>query len=99
MGEMKVILSDETERKFREAAMHEFGFQKGSISMAANYALSAWASKHEDLDKLRAIAREKIKGGSISSLRGILKHVKTDSVSLKHEISEIRAERWKKHAH
>ena len=33
MGEMKVKISDETEKVFREAAMKAFGYGKGSISI------------------------------------------------------------------
>ena len=97
MGELKVKISDETEKKFREAAMHEFGFQKGSLSIAADKALSNWARKHEDLDRLRKIAREKIKD-PVSSMRGVLKHVKMSSIDLQHEISNMRVKRWKTHA-
>jgi hypothetical protein len=98
MGEIKVKVKEKTERMFREAAMHEFGFQKGSYSLAAEQALGNWARKHQDLDRLRRMAREEIKD-PVKSIRGILKHVKMGSVELKHEASKIRAERWRKHAH
>ncbi len=83
---------------FREAAMHEFGYRKGAFSLAADQALASWAQKHQDMDKLRIMAKERIKD-PIKAIEGTLKHVKMSSVELKHEASKIRAERWKKHVH
>ena len=97
MGEIKVKLSDKTEQAFRESAMHEFGFRKGSFSLAAEQALGSWAKQHEDLEGLRKNAREKIKD-PVESITGILKGFKIDSVKLQHETSKWRSERWKKHA-
>ena len=96
MGELKVKIQDETEETFRRVAMHEFGFQKGSISLAANQALAQWARRHEDLNRLRKIAKEKRKD-PVEAMTGMIKGIKIDSVKLKHEISKERAERWKKH--
>ena len=98
MGEIKVKIKEKTERMFREAAMHKFGFRKGSYSLAADQALGSWAQKHQNLDKLRKLAEERVKD-PVKSMRGILKHVKMSSVELKHEASRIRVERWRKHAH
>ncbi len=97
MGELKFKIKDETEKAFRKAAMHEFGFQKGSLSTAADQALSRWTNKHEELDKLRKMAKERIKD-PVKSMRGILKHVKNSSVELQHEVSKSRSSRWKSHA-
>ena len=95
MGELKVKIEDGTEEAFRRAAMHEFGFQKGSISIAANQALSQWAKRHEDLDMLRKTAK-KIKD-PVEAMTGMIKGIKIDSVKLKHDVSKERSERWKKH--
>ena len=46
---MKVKIGEETEKMFREAAMHEFGFQKGSFSLAAEQALGSWAQQHREM--------------------------------------------------
>ena len=96
MGELKLKVSDETEEKFREAAMHQFGHRKGSFSMAAERALGNWARQHENLDVLRAKAREEVKD-PVGAITGMIKGIKIDSVQLKHEISKERSERWKKH--
>ena len=45
MGEIKVKVSDETEKKFRQAAMARFGYCRGSISTAAENAFSEWANE------------------------------------------------------
>ncbi len=98
MGELKVKISDETEKNFREAAMHEFGFQKGSLSNAAEKALSSWTTRHRNIDKLRLAAKQKIKD-PVGSMRGIMKHVKKNSVELQHDAYNIRSNRWKKRVH
>ena len=93
---MKVKIGEETEKMFREAAMHEFGFQKGSFSLAAEQALGSWAKQHREMDRLRKIAKEKIKD-PVETMSGMIKGIKIDSVKLKHEVSKERAERWKRH--
>ena len=98
MGELKLKVSDETEKIFREAAMHQFGHRKGSFSMAAEKALGGWARQHEDLDKLRKVSKKKIHD-SVGWMEGVLKGVKMTSVELQHETSRLRTERWKDHAH
>lgn len=98
MGELKVKINDKTENMFREAAMHEFGHRKGSLSLAAEKVLGSWARQHESLDRLRNSSKGNVED-PVKSLRGILKHVKTDSVTLVHESYKERGERWKKHVH
>ena len=93
---MKIKLSDRTEQAFRESAMHEFGFQKGAFSLAAEQALGIWTRQHEDVSRLKKAVRGKIKD-PVKSLRGMVKGVKIDSVSLVHEVYRERSERWKKH--
>lgn len=96
MGEIKFKLDDKTEMEFREATMHEFGFRKGSLSRAAEQAISKWSKTHKEIDRLKKEAKEKIKD-PIKAISGILKHVKKTSVELQHEASKIRSERWEKH--
>lgn len=88
MASIKVQLSEETERRFRETAMKRFGYGKGALSMAAERALSQWAGKEENLDRLL----EEI-GDPVEAIEGMLSHIKKDAVSLQHEGSHIRAER------
>lgn len=98
MGELKVKVNEQTERMFRRAAMHEFGYQKGAFSLAAEQALAYWASRHENMDRLRILAAERMKD-PVRAMTGILKHVKKNSVELKHEISEARASRRRHISH
>ena len=44
MGGIKVYISDEIERKFREVAMRLYGYRKGSLSIASENAISMWLS-------------------------------------------------------
>ncbi len=47
LPELKVHLSDELDRRFRKTAMSVHGYGRGSISKAANEALSKWCTEHE----------------------------------------------------
>ena len=47
MAELKVYLSDELDKRFRRTAMSVHGYGRGSISKAANEALSKWCTEHE----------------------------------------------------
>ena len=96
MAEIKVRINNDTEKVFRRSAMHEFGFRKGSISLAANQALGSWALEHENIEKLRVKAKEKIKD-PVKSVRGMLKGIKITSVEMQHEVSRIRSARREKH--
>ncbi|RLE93745.1 MAG: hypothetical protein DRJ96_09855, partial [Thermoprotei archaeon] len=49
MGTLKIRIPDELERKFRETAMKLYGFKKGSLSVAAEKAISAWLSQVMEL--------------------------------------------------
>jgi len=97
MGEIKVKVSDETERKFREAAMRTFGYGKGSISAASERAFAEWTGQNE-MAEIRQMAYEDGIKDPIKAIEGILKHVKKSSVELKHDASRIRGERYK-HVH
>ncbi len=44
---MKVYLSDGLNEKFRRAAMSVYGYGRGSISKAAEAALTKWCVEHE----------------------------------------------------
>ena len=47
MAELKVYLSEELDKKFRQLAMSVFGYGRGSLSEAAVEALSSWCRQHE----------------------------------------------------
>jgi hypothetical protein len=47
MAELKIYLSDILSEKFRRIAMSVFGYGRGSLSRAAEEALTKWCSEHE----------------------------------------------------
>ncbi len=86
MGSIKVSVTDEVEKRFREVAMKRFGYHKGSLSLAAERAFDDFykSSKAFEGVKVRPL-------GEV--LSGVLSHVKNKtSVELQHEASKIRAE-------
>ena len=42
MGKMNIVISDETERRFRLAVAHQLGLKKGNISRAIEEAIDLW---------------------------------------------------------
>lgn len=85
---MKIQVSDETEEKFREMAMRRYGFAKGSLSEAAEHAISEWV-RHQGSEEMREIARREIKD-PVAAITGMLSHVKKSSVELWHESAASR---------
>ena len=47
MAELKIYLSNDLNEKFRRIAMSVYGYGRGSISKAAEEALTTWCSKRE----------------------------------------------------
>lgn len=88
MAGIKVYLSDEAERKFREAAMNAFGYQKGSLSIAAEKALREWSKKVNKGLKLVESSRN-----PIDSIWGILSKVDKSGVELQHEARALRSKK------
>ena len=43
MGELKIVLPEDIEKKFRKLAMARYGYQKGAMSRAAQEAIQSWA--------------------------------------------------------
>ena len=76
MGEIKIVLPNDEEQKFRRLAMERYGYIKGAISEAAREAIRKWANFKE---------RELTKEDFWDSLEGVMKHVKKTSVQLQHE--------------
>jgi len=85
MGGIKVYISDEIERKFREVAMRLYGYRKGSLSIASENAISMW------LSEVLSIA-ESIED-PVEAIYGMLSHVKKSGVELQHEAREIRVKK------
>lgn len=53
MGKMNVVISDETERRFRKVVVRELGIRKGNISRALEEAIVLWIKKKEDPSIIR----------------------------------------------
>jgi hypothetical protein len=47
MGEIRGVVANEAEEKFRQLAMKKFGYGKGSLSKALEEALCAWITACE----------------------------------------------------
>ncbi len=92
---MKVVITDEVEAQFRQAAMAEFGYSKGALSAAAETIFHTWSSQKQAEEQYRQEAAAL--GDPIEAISGILKHVKKTSVELQHEISRRRGERHARH--
>ncbi|MEM2530239.1 MAG: hypothetical protein QXL32_03855, partial [Candidatus Bathyarchaeia archaeon] len=88
MGAIKVYISDELERKFREAAMRLYGYGRGSLSIAAEEALRAWLSQASG-----ALGMAESIEDPVEAIYGMLSHVKRTGVELQHEAREIRSKR------
>ncbi len=76
MGEIKIKISDEIEDKFRKTAMKNFGYSKGSISMAAQKAINDWVMANIEIE---------IEEDPLENISGLMKNVKKSSLKLQHE--------------
>ena len=47
MGEIRGVVANESEKKFRRLAMKKFGYRKGSLSKALEEALDNWIEECE----------------------------------------------------
>jgi hypothetical protein len=47
MAEMKIYLSDSLNEKFRRIAMSVYGYGRGSLSKAAEEAITRWCAEHD----------------------------------------------------
>lgn len=92
MGQLKVIIPDYIEQAFRRAAMRRFGYQRGSMSTAAQEAMHQWVNNLEHDVK---------EEDSWDVLEGIMKDVKKNSVKLQHEAwnSISQPKKVRKNAH
>lgn len=80
---------DETlEKRFREAAMKEFGYQKGSITKASELAIKNWIRSRERNPIKKVSDPIKLIEGSLSKYKG-----KITSVELQHESTKIWAKK------
>jgi len=92
MGGIKVYISDDVERKFREAAMRLYGYGRGSLSTASEKAILAWLSQVSEVMSVAESTED-----PVEAIYGMLSHVKRTGVELQHEAREIRAKRALEH--
>ncbi len=52
MGEIRGVVSNEAEARFRELAMKKFGYGKGSISRALEEAIQSWTIANDSESKV-----------------------------------------------
>lgn len=90
---LKIQVSQKLEKKFREKAMTKYGYHKGSITNAAEEALSLWVREIEIPDK----TARKSKTYTTAKLEGLMKNIDIDSVKLQHEAKNIWTEKVLKH--
>jgi hypothetical protein len=87
MGELKIVLPEDIEKKFRRLAMARYGYQKGAMSRAAQEAIQSWAVVEEEID---------VGEDPIDAITGLMKDVKKSSVELQHEAWKFIAKKYKK---
>ena len=51
MGKMNIILSDNTEERFRKAVSNLKGMKKGNISIAIEEAINLWIEEQKDNER------------------------------------------------
>ncbi len=83
---IRVYLNEEIERRLRKVAMEVYG--RGSISKAAEDAITRWVVEHEQL-----LVELNVPLDPVKAVRGMLRHVKASGVELQHESRRIRVER------
>jgi hypothetical protein len=86
MGGIKVYISDELEKKFREVAMKLYGYGRGSLSIASEKAFEAWLSQVSQALEIAETIED-----PVEAIYGMLSHVKKSGVELQHEARKLRA--------
>lgn len=88
----KVYLNPTTDEQFRKAAMTEYGYAKGSLSLAAEEALSHWAKE------ILMASEHKVKiENPVETIRGLLEgKTSLSSVELQHMRRTIHSEKYLK---
>jgi alanine dehydrogenase len=89
---LKIKLPKKLEREFRKDAMMIFGYQKGSLALAAQKALTDWVRSVELMEE----AKKELKD-PIESMDGLLKNINIDSVELQHLAKKLWTRKALKH--
>lgn len=99
MAVLKVNISSELEKKFREIAMKKYGYTRGALSTAAQKALANWTVKTEKVEKAKEVVRRHVMN-PVDDLEGMLSHVKgKTSEQLQNEALDIWAEEVSHYKH
>ena len=75
---LRVQIDKKLEHRFRELAMRRYGYSKGSLSKAAEEALTNWVSTQENEE-------QEFQGDPVEAIDGLLSGIDMDSVELQHE--------------
>ena len=86
---LRLEIDKELEQKFRETAMREFGYRKGSLRKASEAALIAWMRDKEKRPVKKNDNPTRLIKGTLSKYKG-----QYTSVELQHEAKRI----WTKKA-
>ena len=95
MGTITVVVPNETEQQFRQAAREQFGYSEEALSEAVGTALQTWTEQVRATAKYRKEAEAL--GDPIVAISGLLRHIKKSSVELQHEIGTILSEKYDRH--
>ena len=88
LAAIKVYISDEVDKKFREMAMKLYGYGKGSLSIASEKAFAAWLSQVSEVIDLVELVED-----PVDAIYGSLSDVKETGVELQHEARAVRAKK------
>ncbi len=88
MGSLKIYISDELEKRFKESAKRTYGYKEESIGMAAKNALEEWTYKVR-----KAKMTAEVPEDPVEAIWGMLSEVKKEGVELQHEAGKIRAKK------
>ncbi len=75
-----IELEQHLEQQLRKQAMEQFGYTKGALKEAVQEAVEMWLISKPFLDLPKV---------SLTALQGLLKNVKADSVTLKHNAAGL----------
>lgn len=85
---LRLEIDEGLEKKFRELAMREFGYGKGSIRKASESAIASWIKERSKKPLKRVAEPIKLIEGGLSSYKG-----KKTSVELQHEATRVWAKK------
>lgn len=85
---LRLEIDEELERKFRELAMREFGYGKGSLRRASESAIANWVREQSRSPLKKVSDPIKLIEGGLSAHKG-----KRTSVELQHETTRIWAKK------